>query len=424
MITDFTIMETESEMERAVNIIGDSKITRAFEHISNYYDKLAPVLKTLGMDEEDEYRLVKYRNGLFRQDNLLRKESSKLYSYTRNYTILSTNENGLFENSDGVIIPAFKSTTQTIYTVDSEFYICGQRALISNSIHDAIATLTENRIDSDDVRVLKSRGSSVDFVLITDGTILITGNVRYIRKNIIEDAIVKTFAKLDEFEQPYARGFLIDPATKRQLQIFMKAIRDPGIVSVTNQIFTTEFITGNSKLFKTDPRLVNSGYHLLPSLKITVLEDGSVSTKPIIVEPKTAIGGSLYIAGRRNHQTLFIVEEGTVLFFDPAYDESLRSDPVIMKMYEQLALIFPGMEFINMFMTCELERPLQSDKTDVYCLSWSYYLAIVAILDENLLDAFSELDKLQLRITIIRFILAITGIELFETLHGVMTSAK
>lgn len=405
------------------------ELTETSARLDENYKKIIEVLREVGLDDFQEHRLFRHHNGKYRFNNLLKNEKTKAYNYKRNYKkimSLSDYSNEIIESEDGVLVPSFKNNYNILYVDDSEYFICTNKILICDDVSSGISLITNNRIESDKLEVLIKRiPEDIGLVLIKNrDTIILTGEVRYVKINLLEFQCIEILNKLDNMEQPYPRGYLIDSETGKPNSSLMRIVEKDDLLHVVNQLFGHKFLRSEHEIFDENPKIKQTGFKALPTIHFNIDINGNVTCQdfPVLNHNKLIIGISCIIEGRQNHQMILIIDDDSALLFDPSYQKNFDEDDFITKLYSGIGSYFHDKDFhTTKDLGIDYDYSLQSNYNDIYCISWSYYFAILFLLNDDFIDDLYSLGKYGLKVAIARFVLYTAGEDLFSIIDEVYT---
>lgn len=441
------------------------KFDPVFRDINTKYTNLINGLKPLGFTKDDENRIFRYSNGLLKHENLLINENSRLFNPNKEYTIigniignLNDFNNMYVENNVGVLTPAYKNAYNIFYLEDSEFYIAGTKVLIVNSVRDGILFITNNKVDSDNKDYfLKRIPEDVNYVIIKNMFNIIKGineiipirETRIIRKKIsFEKQIKDIVLKLNQIKQPYLTNFLFENDEVSPLLI--KAIQDDKILHIINQISGNKFLNSSENEFNTNPELFNSGFKQI-NITLNVNKEGIIQNmqnmqntqnikigenmQNIKIKEKMIIGISLIFEDQKryqNHEILLIIDEEDGrygILFDPSYNKDFKNNVFIQNLYKNILSLFNIEDYyVGNDLDCDFDYSFQENADDFYCISWTFYMGMLYILNDKL-NSFKyiySLGRFGLKVAITRFILYTLDKEdpggMYEVFDEVMNS--
>jgi len=428
-------------------------LDNAFLNIHNYYDKLISILKRLGLTDEDERRIFKYRNGFLKHENKFNNIDTKLYNPDKNYTLVddfSLYSNTYIENPIGVVTPVYNNGFVTQFLQDSDFFLAASKILIVESVRDGISFITDNRVESSNYDwFIRRVGIDVGYIVIKDtGMIVVREGTRVLKKKIIKEFVIRdTILALNKLNQPYRSNFLVNEDESNSI-ILSKIIDDDKMLHVINQLYGTKFVRGASTQFVDNPSLLASQF-TQTNITLQFDKDGNLIVSDSKVEEisrnrtRVIVGVRCILDGRMNHQMLLIFNidpNGNKFFgilFDPSYTKKFSSNDFFQKIYNNIKSLFHGVSiFDNSNMGCDFEYSFQHNHDDFYCISWSYYMGILYALNPgvNCFQIIYKLGRYGMKIAISKFILSLledgeTSVEgmyntLYDMMYGVNPTAE
>ena len=380
------------------------------------YPELIKVLKSLRFTSVDEYRIFRYKDGSFRFNNLSRFSPTQPYDIKAKYTNITKemidNYRTSFYLTDevGIVIPVFYNGYVITFLEDSEYYMKGNKVFVTPSIYDGVQFLSNYKIDSDDInRLIKLIGPDVDYILIVDQKRLynLRAQILYLNPLLLKEEIyVKAMQQLDLLRQPYVKGFahdsdVIDPT-------LIKLIRQPEGIFWINQLKGMSFLKGNAETYRelglnnvchiaSIVLFANANFQLVEPNIEQIQKLGTQYTSPqylfnsiLSCKYDYIVVGLGLVFPAIKHQMVLILnkkkQEGYL--FDPSYTATSTKfadlyDSIIKYFKDKLNYPHMTIKSSNNF-GCPYLYGFQSDINDLYCISWSFYLSLLYLLNENI----------------------------------------
>ena len=398
------------------------------------YPLVIKSLKTLKFTDDDERRIFRYSNGFLKHTNKLGTLKRYLAQTIRPYYLITKTELDNIKEptyitkSEGIIIPAYYNGQNIIYEEDSKYFIYSSSVLITPAIFDAVSKLSNYKISSDDITTLvKLINPSTNTIIVKEGNFY---KIYNISSEIIElqnpmlDKYITSMIKLDEIKQPYEKGFMINNDGTLN-STFIKLINNSSYIFALNQLMGTKFQEGSTDVYKR----LNLTICNIPSIilnvdaneKVTDAQDNANSIKQILSckDKFASIGISLNVdLGPRiqKHQLVIIINTitGRGFLFDSSYTTGEfipMYKNIILYLRKRLAVSYPELviKSISDF-GCLYPYSLQITPNDAYCLTWSLYITVLFMLNEDkdfewLVDYLFKLGRDGIRVIVPRFIM-------------------
>lgn len=290
----------------------------------------------------------------------------------------------------------------------------GKKVLIINSIYDAISKFSNYRIDSDDIkRLAKLIDPNTDYIIYKQKDLSLVYNINSTVIKL-DDPLVEEYLnvmnKLDLLNQPYDKDFLINSDGTID-PILIELINNSENTYLINRLVGYSFVYGTSEIYQKIKKSVCHPRNLYldinyPDFSVKDKFNNSKTITDIInCKEKYAIIGISFFHNLPNrpsvgHQISIIlnISMGNGYLFDPSYKIEENLD--LVKVYKSITkylkqnLIgsYPELNIktIDNF-GCPFFYAFQSTLDDKYCISWSFYLSILFILNEDML--FEEIVK-------------------------------
>lgn len=432
--------DIDSLISHLKHINVDPKIIKVIESInSDNYSKIVKALKKYGLTDQDENRIFQYKNGLFRFNNMASKMWTKKYDASKKYLTI-TNEllNNYktpvsLSNNDGIIIPIFYDGRIISFLEDSEYYLLGYNVFATPNMYEGIQYLSNHRSEGTTIKhLLKYLDANINYVIDIENKIIynITHNdiLKSSPGSISEEVILQVMKTLDLINQPYPKGFLYE--NNKINPILINFINSPSVINVLNQVIGRDFRSGDAKIYKTLG--LDNVCHI--ESMILIIENDKIIHNPtpeqlqniIYINPYilfnrikecnkdvVVIGLSLSI-DKYKHQVVMILntKNNVGYLFDPSYSISNQ----FIEIYNEINSLFKSQLGNNWSIKsnnnfgCPFLYSFQSDINDLYCISWSFYLSLLYILNfdkdfESIVDFLYKMGRDQIKVIIPRFIM-------------------
>ena len=434
--TPHELIETVSELpvEKATR----DKIIDTLYNPSDYFSKTVEWLGKIGLSEADASRILRYKDGRYKLTNNFYKYHRERVDNLDDYKVIDEeylnsdeflNANDVSyidvpEGFNGLVTPVYFHDTGMFLLQDSEFFLLAKRRiLVTRTLHDAIDVFSGHSVQGGNIMTLvKYLPPDIDFIIERS-----TQRVYNISLDVIElvDPRMRNYRKvlekLDMIRQPYPVGFGFRDDMLKQL------LKHPSVLDTVNRTFLdSDMRRGASKIFST----LGLQICQIPTISLMVHDNGAVmddwnnenSYRLLEQCPRNfaVLVISKNYSGRSRHDIMLIFNTviGKGYLFDPSYDRSnlqLDNEEVAISRFlrRRLSRTNPGSEILTSnTIPCPYLYSFQSNIGDLYCASWSHYIALLYLLNypefsfEDVVDYIYNLGKENFPIVIARFILA------------------
>lgn len=429
---DFSQVNNLKDLENLIlklNLSADNfkRFTDLLRNLNNNnYETLLKMLNAIGFTDQDDMRIFRYNNGLFKFNNHIKSQPHTRYDINKDYTIINNQtiiSNQYLINTDGVVVPVYYDGRYITILDDSEYYLIGNKVLTITSVYEGIQYVTNYKIDSDDINVLlKYIDKNTNYIVIKDQNRVYNINATVLKLDKVEvdnSLLITTMHKLDEINQPYPKGYLIN--NDKVDNILLKMLARPERISTINQLVGQYFIKGDTNVYE---QLGFTNLCIIPSLVFDF--DAMTISNPNIhnlinnCQYDYIIIGIGITVNSAKHQMVLILDKSKKdgYLFDPSY--SINSNAAT-KYYNYIIKYIKGelteqkLNFdINIKSSNELTCPymysLQSDVNDLYCITWSFYISLLYLLNPSLtlqeiINFLYTIPKEQIKVIIPRFLI-------------------
>ena len=424
---------TEAELLAAIN-----KNRTVLQPINeSNCQKNISALKRVGLTVNHENRIFKYSNGTYKFKNQI-PDSTKVNTILPYYKLdLSIPGDNYVIGEQGIVTPIFGIQNKYSFLEDSEYFIFGTKAMVIDSIYGMVEYLSNGQIQSESIVALRRLiPKDVDYIIEKSTNIIYSINGQFLHVSDPRyDIYIKIIDRLDSIKQPWEPSYLI-----RGYEIdadLLELARRPDAVSMINQILSSvhedevfnrlgvKTCVPRSLVFEmtADYNIIKVGaQHEDADISQIWTEIMSCKDDYLIL----SIGVIFHGLTIQRHQISMVINTITNrgVLLDSCYRVDYEFTPVLRNIVKymrlKLARLYPGLEIkIMSELPCML-GPLQSIE-DKSCIIWSYYMAVLYIINPDLsLDAILELlyglDRFG--IVIPRYLMWIVGKDIVMAMYG------
>lgn len=424
---------------------------------SSEYGKSVDVLRAIpGFKESDEYRILRYRDGRYRSLNTLNKYTRIQVSNIDNYLVIDFEaitkiKQNLVTLTDStsrmMAVPVYYDNHRFYLLDDSEFFLVAQRILVISNLDEAVSTLSNHRVEQGTLKTLtRFLPQNIDLVIDrSNGQVYNRANKLLELTQMTSLDYVKTLTILNSLKQPYRKQDDED-------EILKKFVANHDVMIIVNQLLLKSYLYDAAgsiyREFGLDlcnlPNIAfaefnkHGGSEELRILNETGNTDslyrdelgGTFSWSEIgqCHKKYALIGIGIYFydgtQGKSAHQMAFLLNThtGHGYLFDPSYAKDntgdIYVDGMIRIIKRNLAPYYPDLKISSTRdISCPYLYSMQGVDVDVYCISWSYYILILYLLNENLgldevVNRIYSVGQRNLLLVIARFMIGRVGTDI------------